>query len=68
MRSREKVRSGQREKITMEEIKQKKISSLSLSKNGGTLAVAYSNNHTAWCDHQSRIKFYNLERNDDKLH
>ncbi|KAG8034017.1 hypothetical protein G9C98_008498 [Cotesia typhae] len=33
-----------------------------------TLAVAYSNNHTAWCDHQSRIKFYNLERNDDKLH
>ncbi|XP_044581779.1 cytoplasmic dynein 2 intermediate chain 2-like isoform X1 [Cotesia glomerata] len=47
---------------------QKKISSLSWSKNGGTLAVGYSNNHTAWCDHQSRIKFYNLERNDDKLH
>ncbi|XP_057320446.1 cytoplasmic dynein 2 intermediate chain 2-like [Microplitis mediator] len=47
--------------------KQKKISSLSWSKNGGTLAVAYSSNHTAWCDHQSRIKFYNLNRNDDKL-
>ncbi|XP_063988859.1 cytoplasmic dynein 2 intermediate chain 2-like [Diachasmimorpha longicaudata] len=44
----------------------KKISALSWSTNGGTLAIAYSvPYHEKWCDHLSEIKFYELNQDDD---
>ncbi|XP_011137113.1 WD repeat-containing protein 34 [Harpegnathos saltator] len=45
---------------------QMKISDLSWSTVGGTLAVGLSHiNHEAWCDHFSTIKFYNLTKEDN---
>ncbi|XP_012261873.2 cytoplasmic dynein 2 intermediate chain 2-like isoform X1 [Athalia rosae] len=39
----------------------KKISCISWSAAGGTLALSYSATyHDTWCDHVSRIKFYNI--------
>ncbi|XP_015116948.1 WD repeat-containing protein 34 [Diachasma alloeum] len=44
----------------------KKISALSWSTNGGTLAIAYSvPYHEKWCDHLSQIKFFELKKDDD---
>ncbi|KAK0092810.1 hypothetical protein PV326_000551 [Microctonus aethiopoides] len=38
---------------------EKKISSISWSTNGGTLAISYSAlSHKAWCDHLSQVKLY----------
>ncbi|XP_011312080.1 WD repeat-containing protein 34-like [Fopius arisanus] len=52
---------------TLEESDSKrKISALTWSTHGGTLAIAYSiPYHEQWCDHLSEIKFYELKRDDD---
>lgn len=44
---------------------QKKISCVSWSAGGGTLALSYSaTSHDTWCEHLSRIKFYNFTKGD----